>query len=236
MKHIFSILSLFILLSTSYVASAQKTLEKGTVKMEITKVASDDPQMEMMLGAMKGSQTELVFDGDRHVSNMDMMGGMVKVKVMVNKAENSMNMLFDAMGKKSWVESPLDKSQSAQEKAVAEKSVIAYDKNNTKDILGYKCYKMTVTNPELEGMTVSGYVTTEVKTKANLIQGFQSLEFEGFPMEFSVGSAQFSMTMTAIDVNDNVDEKKFALDTKGYKKQTMEEFQKDMAGMGGFGF
>jgi hypothetical protein len=55
-------------------------------------------------------------------------------------------------------------------------------------------------------------------------------------MEFSVGSAQFSMTMTAIDVNDNVDEKKFALDTKGYKKQTMEEFQKAMSGMGGFGF
>lgn len=232
----FSILSLFLLFTTSYVASAQKVLEKGTVKMEITKVASDDPQMEMMLGAMKGSQTELVFDGNRHVSTMDMMGGMVKIKVLVNKEENSMNMLFDAMGSKSWIESNLDKSQSPQEKAIAEKSIISYDKNDKKVILGYNCYKMTVTNPEMDGMAVSGYVTTEVKTKANLIQGFQSLEFEGYPMEFSVGSPQFSMTMTAVNVSDSVDEKKFSLDTKGYKKQTMEEFQKSMGGMGGFGF
>ena len=95
---------------------------------------------------------------------------------------------------------------------------------------------MSVTNPEMDGVTLSGYVTAEIKTKANIIQGFQSLEFEGYPMEFSIGSPQFSMTMTAIDVKDSVDENKFLLDTKGYKKMTMDEFQKSMGGMGGFGF
>ncbi|MBK8626457.1 MAG: hypothetical protein IPN86_13095 [Saprospiraceae bacterium] len=236
MKNVFSLMSLILFVLSSYVSSAQKVLEQGTVKMEITKVASDDPQMEMMLGAMKGSQTELVFAGDKHVSTMDMMGGMVKVKVLVNKGENAMNMLFDAMGNKSWIESKLDQSQSAQEKAIAEKSEITYDKNDTKEILGYKCYKMTVKNPEMEGMTVTGYVTKDIKTNANLIQGFQSLEFEGYPMEFSVGNPQFSMTMSAVEVTDKVDENKFLIDTKGYKKQTMEEFQKSMGGMGGFGF
>jgi hypothetical protein len=236
MKNIFSLFAFIVLLSVSYVSSAQKVLDKGTVKMEITKVASEDPQMEMMLGAMKGSQTELVFNGDKHISTMDMMGGMVKVKVLVNKTDNSMNMLFDAMGNKSWIESKLDQSQSAQEKEIASKSVITYDKNDSKEILGYKCYKMTVKNPELEDMTVTGYVTSDIKTKANLIQGFQSLEFEGYPMEFTVGSKQFTMTMTAVEVSDKVDDSKFAIDTKGYKKQTMEEFQKSMGGMGGFGF
>lgn len=114
-------MSLILFVLSSYVSSAQKVLEQGTVKMEITKVASDDPQMEMMLGAMKGSQTELVFAGDKHVSTMDMMGGMVKVKVLVNKGENAMNMLFDAMGNKSWIESKLDQSQSAQEKPLQRK-------------------------------------------------------------------------------------------------------------------
>lgn len=146
-------------------------------------------------------------------------------------------MLFDMMGNKTWIESKLDDAQTPQQKEIASKSKIEYDKSNTKDILGYKCYKMTVTNPEMEGMTVTAYVTEDIKTKANLIQGFQSLEFSGYTMEFTVGNPQFSMTYTAVEIKDSVDDSKFAYDTKGYKKMTMEEFQKSMAGMGGgFGF
>ena len=70
-----------------------------------------------------------------------------------------------------------------------------------------------------------------------MIQGFQSLEFSGYTMEFTVGNPQFSMTYTAVEIKDSVDDSKFTYDTKGYKKMTMEEFQKSMAGMGGgFGF
>lgn len=56
-----------------------------------------------------------------------------------------MNMLFDVMGQKMWLESTLEESQTAQQKEIASKSKIDYDKNDTKEILGYKCYKMTVT-------------------------------------------------------------------------------------------
>jgi hypothetical protein len=232
MNNLMKSVLLIALLSINYISSAQKSLDKGSITMEITAVASDDPQTEMMLGAMKGSQTEVVFEGSKHVTNMDMMGGMVKMQIHVNSDANKMNMLFDAMGNKMWIESDLDKSQSLQEQEIAGKSIISYDKNEVLEILGYKCYKMTITNPEMPETTVIGYVTSDIKTNANLIQGFQSLKFEGYPMEFTVGNPQFTMTMTAKEIKETVDQNKFNLDTKGYKKMTMEEFQKAMGGMG----
>jgi hypothetical protein len=233
MKNLFNLITLLTFISVSYISSAQKSLDKGSIKMEITKVNSDDPQMAMGLEMMKGSQTEVFFKGEQYVTNMDMMGGMVKMQIFVEKNKNMMNMLFDMMGNKSWIESKLDESQTAQQKEIASKSKIVYDKNDTKEILGYKCYKMTVTNPEMEGITVTGYVTEDIKTKANLVQGFQSLEFAGYTMEFTVGNPKFSMTMSAIEIKDAVDDAKFVINTKGYKKMTMEEFQKAMGGMGG---
>ncbi len=237
MKNIFSLFTLIIFSGMVTGLFSQKTLEKGSIKMEITKVNAEDPQMAMGLEMMKGSQTQVFFKNEQYVTHMDMMGGMVKMQIHVEKAKNMMNMLFDMMGNKTWIESKLEDAQSAQQKEIASKSQIDYDKNDTKEILGYKCYKMTVTNPEMDGITVTGYVTEDIKTKANLVQGFQSLEFAGYTMEFTVGSPKFSMTMTAIEINDTVDESKFSFDTKGYKKMTMEEFQKSMGGMGaGLGF
>jgi hypothetical protein len=237
MKNIFSFLTMCILLVAVNVVSAQKTMDKGSIKMEVTNVSAEDPQMAMGLEMMKGSQTEVFFKNEQYVTHMDMMGGMVKMQVHVEKEKNMMNMLFDMMGNKTWIESKLDDAQTPQQKEISAKSKIEYDKTNTKEILGYKCYKMTITNPEMEGMTVSGYVTEEIKTKANLIQGFQSLEFAGYTMEFTVGNPQFSMTSTAVEIKDTVDDSKFTFDTKGYKKMTMEEFQKSMGSMGGgFGF
>jgi hypothetical protein len=237
MKNILSFLTVCILLVVVNVVSAQKTMDKGSIKMEVTNVSAEDPQMAMGLEMMKGSQTEVFFKNEQYVTHMDMMGGMVKMQVHVEKEKNMMNMLFDMMGNKTWIESKLDDAQTPQQKEISAKSKIEYDKSNTKEILGYKCYKMTITNPEMEGMTVSGYVTEEIKTKANLIQGFQSLEFAGYTMEFTVGNPQFSMTSTAVEIKDTVDDSKFTFDTKGYKKMTMEEFQKSMGSMGGgFGF
>ncbi|MBK9257756.1 MAG: hypothetical protein IPM42_20040 [Saprospiraceae bacterium] len=232
------ILNFFLVLlsGTLTVVSAQKVLETGSVKMEITAVSSDDPQMAMGLEMMKGSQTEVFFDKGKHATYMNMMGGMMEIKNYVDEKENTMNMLFDMMGQKMWIEAALEDAQNAQQKEIASKSEIKYDKSDTKKVMGYNCYKMTVTNPEMEGVTLTGYVTEDIKTKANLAQGFQSLEFAGYPMEFTVGNAQFSMTMTAVDIKETVDASKFKYDTKGYKKMTMEEFQKNMGGMGGFGF
>ncbi len=236
MKNFLSIFIAFLLIASGSYLNAQKVLTKGTVVMEITNVKSDDPQMEMGLAAMKGSQTELIFDEKKYVTNMDMMGGMISMKTKIQTGENKMDLLMDAMGNKIWVESELDKAQSASEKEMAGKSKITYDKNDIKTILGYKCYKMTLTNPEMGDFKISGYVTPDIKTNANLVQGFQAVNFDGYLVEYTVENPQFSMTMTAVKILDTVDESKFVFDTKGYKKMTMEEFQKSMGAMSGMGF
>jgi len=229
---VFSILLLILVTPWTY---AQKALNSGTIKMSITEVKSDDPQVEAQMQMMVGSETELVFDGEEHVTNMSMMGGMINIKNYVNNAEKKMDMLMDMMGQKLWVETTLDQAQSPQERQVAEMSKISYDKNDRKTILGYSCYKMTLTNPEMEGMQIIAYVSEDIKTKANNLQGFQSLTFSGYPLEYTMSSPQFSLTMTTTEIKDAVDKSRLKLNTTGYKKMSMEEFQKSMGG-GGFGF
>ncbi|MCZ2102471.1 MAG: hypothetical protein LC107_13150 [Chitinophagales bacterium] len=236
MKNLLSLIAVFVLVGAGQQLSAQKTLNKGTITMEITEVKADDPQMEMGLAALRGSQTQLFFNEKEYVTNMDMMGGMISVKTRIQQGENKMDMLMDAMGNKIWVESALDKAQSPAEKEMLDQSKIVYDKNDTKKILGYNCYKMTLTNPEMAGVTITGYVTQDIKTPANLIQGMQSIQFEGYLMEYTFGNPQFSMTTVAVKISEDVDAKAFEMDTKGYKKMTMEEFQKSMGSMGGMGF
>jgi len=46
-------------------------------------------------------------------------------------------------------------------------------------------------------------------------------------------SPQMSMTMETKELSDKMDESSLTVDTGGYKKMTMEEFQKSMGGMGG---
>ena len=118
MKNNFYLFSFIFLLLANNVLVAQKVMDKGTVKMEITNVSAEDPQMAMGLEMMKGSETELIFKEDQYVTNMNMMGGMMKIQVHVEKSKNTMNMLMDMMGNKSWIESKLDEAQNAQQKAI----------------------------------------------------------------------------------------------------------------------
>ena len=234
MKHL---INLFLLLVPFVAVTAQKTLDKGYVKMEITEVTSDDPQMAMGLEMMKGSTTEIYFTKDKYKTTMNMMGGMVKMDNMVDISTRKMDMLFDAMGNKMWVDTNLDdakKNKPANQDMSDFK--IDYDKSLTKKILGYVAYKATISVPGQEGMSVEGWVTEEIKTDANIIQGMEDLKLEGFPLEFSIVSPQMKMTFSATDIKETVDDAEFVLKTDGYKKMTMEEFSQTMGGMGGMGF
>jgi hypothetical protein len=163
---------------------------------------------------------------------MNMMGGLMLMKNQILQKENKMNMFMDMMGQKFWIESNLDEAKTPEQKEIAEQSKIEYDKNDKKVILGYNCYKMTIQNPAMEGMKVSAYITEEIKTKANVIQGFETLEYNGFPLEFIINNSMFSMKMEAKNIMDKVSDADFKIDTAGYKKMTMKEFQESFGGMG----
>ncbi len=234
MKKIFLSIAALIVLSIN--TNAQKTLEQGFIKMEITDVTSDDEQMAMMLQMMKGSQTEVHFKGDRYVTNMNMMGGMVTMKTYVDEDKKGFDMLMDAMGQKFWVASTLDEARGSEQAEVAKNAKVTYDKNDKKTILGYDAYKVSIELPNQEGMMITGYITEAIKTKANLMQGMEALKLNGYPLEFTVKNPQMTLTMTTKEIKDEVDMSKLELKTDGFTKMTMEEFTKQMGGMSGMGF
>lgn len=212
--------------------NAQKTLSEGTVEMEVTEIKTDDPALGAQMEMMKGSLIKMYFTTDKYLSHMSMMGGMVDMKSYVSQKEDKMNLLFDMMGQKIWIESGLAESVSAEQKEAAEKVKVTYDKNDKKEIQGYSCYRMNLENPETPAMAVKAYITEDIKSKANIIRGYETIEFAGFPLEFTVGNEAFSMTTTAKSIKDSVDQALLTPNTAGYKKMTMTEFQEMMGGFG----
>ncbi|HOY12864.1 MAG TPA: hypothetical protein PLY70_06970 [Saprospiraceae bacterium] len=227
------VLSLVAILAIVNMTFAQKNLDKGTIKMELTEITATDPQMAMQLEMMKGSSTEIKFGDGVQATTADMMGGMVKMKTYSNPKEDKYDMLMDMMGQKMWISSTISEmAKDPQQDAIKKSAVITPDKKATKDILGYKCYKISVTSPELAEMEVEAYVTEEIKGGQGLIQGFQTVEMPGFPLEFTIKNAMMNITMQATAISDEVDMSKAVPNTTGYKKYTMEEFRKQMGGMG----
>lgn len=215
---------------------AQKTMSQGMVVMELTDITSPDPQTAAMMEMMKGSQTEINFNTKGHSSKMSMMGGMVEVKTYVNSETKAFDMLMDMMGQKYWIQSNTDELAKDEQAQKAANAKVEYNKDQKKKIMGYDCYAMTVTMPDNAEMKLTGFVTEDIKTDANIIQGMQAIKFAGFPIEYTLETPMVKMTMTAIDIKDNVDASKLTAQTSGYTKMTMEEFKQKMGGMGGFGF
>jgi hypothetical protein len=236
-KNLFSILCLTLLFTVNIFA--QKQLNTGKVVMEITGVASDNDQTAMALEMMKGSQTEINFTSEKYGTKTSMMGGMIEVKSYINQGAKSFDMLMDMMGQKMWIFSNLDEMTNNPEAKKAAEAKIEYNKEDKKVIKGYNCYGVKVAMPEdAGGMSMTGYVTEDIKTGANIIQGMQSLKFNGLPLEFTIKNPAMSITMTAVEITDSPNVDALTAKTDGYTKMTMDEFKQKMSAMGagGFGF
>lgn len=228
-KHLLSFLLLVAPMALMTI-NAQKTLDQGTIKMEITKVGSEDAQTAQMLEMMKGTAFEIIFKGDESLTKTSMMGGMVRTDIKMNKESGKMDMYMDMMGQKMLVESDIDEAQKAEGQVSAE---VKKMKSDTKELLGYSTYKVNIINKDTPDMKISAYVTEDIKAPANGIQGLQSVELPGFPLMVIMESPQMSMTLETKELSGDLDESALTPDASGYKKMTMEEFQKSMGGMGG---
>lgn len=227
----------FILGLGLFQVTAQEEISKGYIKMEITDVSAEDEQMAAGLEMMKGTESEVYFNGKQSVTIMNMMGGMVKMTNHMSEA-GDLNMLMDAMGQKMHVESSkldMDKMKAENPSATSELDY-AYDEDDTKEIAGYKCFKMTATVPGEETPMISAYVTEDITASAALIQGVDLNDFRGFPLEFTVTmQGMMSLTTTTVDFKKGLDDMSvFDIKADGYQKMSMEDFMKNAGG--GFGF
>ena len=233
--------SFFLLLLTMTYSTAQTVLGEGYIKMEIVDATSDNEQMAMGLEMMKGTQTEIFFMGGKSLSKVNMMGGMVETTTMYNSDTEQMDMLFNMMGQKMHVSSTAaDRAMVQNEQAaLAKEMVVTYNEEDTKEILGYNCIKADIAHPAIQdGMTFSMYITKDIKADPKMIQGLQEINLDGFPLEYVMSMPQMTMTISAVELKQEVDASVFDLDTGGYEKLTLQEFTDRMKqfGGGGFGF
>jgi hypothetical protein len=211
--------------------SAQKKLTEGVILMELTDIKSDDPSMAAMLGGMRGSTQEIVFNPEKQRSSMSMMGGLVNTTVFFDSKSNESRTYMDMMGNKIMIRTPTENQEENND------FNIQVDKSKTKKINGYNCHKVVMTPKTNEGqsMELIMYVTEEIAVISSVSSQFNTSAIKGTPLEMSINAEGMTMTFTCKKVDEKLPKDPFKEPT-GYKEMTMEEFQKSMGNMGGFGF
>lgn len=208
--------------------------QKGHLVMEIVDVKSDNPQMQAQLEMMKGSETEVFYNGTKSLTKMNMMGGMVLTDILIEK-EVGMKLIMNLMGNKMFI--PMSQQEMDVAKASADNPMndlnITYDKSDTKELAGFSCYKMVAVPTANPDMQFEAYITEDIKTNAAMIQGVDLEQFAGFPLEYTVNMGPMTMTTTAKTFEPTVDDAVFNVNTDGYTEMTMDEFKSSMGQMGG---
>jgi hypothetical protein len=226
-----------ITLVISLIFSVAMFAQNGALTIEVVEANSTDAQVAAQLEMMKGTKISVSYMGEKSLTEMNMMGGLVNIDVKMSE-NGDMDMYMDMMGQKMWIPSTKAELDLAKAQAGASDPEFVYDESDTKEIAGFECYKVTMTNPDVEGFVLEAYITEEIVANAAVIQGVDISQFKGFPLEYTINSStpNMNMTFTTTDYTADVDASVFDVKNDGFTKMTMEEFQSLMGGAGGFGF
>ncbi len=229
MKHIINILLAVLFFGS---ASAQMVMDKGYIKMEMTDISSTG-QQAAELDMLKGAEMEIYFMDQKVLTSIGIMGGMMNMSTLVDKATNKTDILIDAMGSKMWAEETTSEVANDTEVAKALEGLdITYDDSQTKEILGYKVRKAIIKRADAPGMNMEAWVTKDIKINSDFLPGMQDLQLDGFPLEISIENSGTKMSIVTKDIKNEVDASKFVLNTEGAEKINMKDLSGMMGGMG----
>ena len=206
----------FTILSTQFYAQTKT----GAVTYEMT--MPDNEQMaEMGTNTIKISFTE-----KSTATQIDMMGGMISMKTITLDKNNPKDsrMLMDAMGTKYEITGESESFGKSDIGSLKDAESVTYDKKDTKEIIGYKCYKATV--KMIDGKSGIFYITDAILPQS---KATDKLKLTGFPLEILVGEGEGKVILKATAFDKVVSEKTFVV-PEGYKKVTQEELQKELGG------
>lgn len=224
----FTLLATFLLTGLNNI-SAQKALTEGVLKFEVTEVESDAMEAQMM----KGTEISIAFNDAFSRLTMNMMGGMIAMDVITEAASKQSTMLMDMMGQKSMVKQ--DTPSEEEEAAKAKKDFdITYDKSDTKEIAGYKCYKAILTDKETQEK-LNMYIAKKLEMPTIKMAEDMFPGLKGLPLEISMNTQGMGFTLSCVSLDKSVEKTAFDI-PEGYTEMTPEEFEKSMGGMGNFGF
>lgn len=217
-------IALTALLFVGITATAQTQLKKGSVTYSMTMPGATEE-----MAAMGESTITVHFDEKTQATDMSMMGGMMLMKTIVptgNKKDSKMTM--EVMGMKYEITDIGEQANKATNSVgnLENATEIVYDKKDTKEILGFKCYKATISMND--GSKSIFYVTDAIAPQA--VEADTKVKLTGYPLEMTVQTEQGDMVMKATKFSKDVATEAFKVG-EGYTKVTMEEFQKQMGGM-----
>ncbi len=220
MKFLNKLLLICAIASFSTQLIAQEEIKgKGVINYEITDVDSDDPQVQMYAGMMKGSTVDIYFSKGKTKMDMNMMGGMSRNQIITDVKTKASTLLIDApMG---GIKYQVEMSKEDAEKQTAEIPTYTYkeDRAKTKEIAGYACYKVVATDDD--GNEIKMYVCDNILSTAFEKQ-FKGLK--GTPLEYVMSQGPMNMTLTAKSVSAELPKDAFDV-PEGYEKKTLEELQ-----------
>ncbi len=222
MKKITTIAATFLLFA-GVTMNAQTALKKGSVTYKMEMTGNDEAS------AMMGESTMAVhFDEKMQATDMNMMGGMMLMKTItpVGNLKDS-KMTIEVMGMKYEIieigEEALKESKGIGNLENALE--VSYDKKDTKEIAGFKCYKAIVKMND--GTTNDFYITEGIAVQDSKDA---KVKLAGYPLQMKSTTQQGEMTMTATSFSKDLPKDCFSVG-EGFTKVTMEEFQKQMGGM-----
>lgn len=206
----------FAIFSTQFFAQTKT----GAVTYEMSMPDNEE------MAAMGSNTIKISFNEKSTATQMDMMGGMISIKTITLDKNNvkDTRMLMDMMGKKYELTGESENFGKAEVGSLKDAESVTYDKKDTKEILGYKCYKAIV---KMNGGTVSNFYITEaiaVQSKAD-----DKFKLTGFPLEIEVNSDKGKVIMLATAFDKAPSATCFTV-PEGYEKVTQEELQQKLGG------
>lgn len=218
-------IALTALLFVGITANAQTQFKKGSVTYNMTMPGASEE-----MAAMGESIITVHFNETMQATDMSMMGGMMMMKTIVpNENKKDSKMTMEVMGMKYEI-TDVGEEASKTSKGLSnldDAKEIVYDKKDTKEIVGFKCYKAIITMND--GSKNTFYVTDAIAPQAPSNPKV-ALKLTGYPLEMTVKTAQGDMVMTATKFSKEIPADAFKVG-EGFTKVTMEEFQKQMGGM-----
>ncbi len=228
------IVALLVILALTYTMLTAQVIEQGTLKMAMIDAQSSDPNIEAMIGMMKGSVIETSFKGTQQRVTMEVMNGMVKTVTLSDVATKQSDTYMDMMGQKIKLSvSPEETARLEEEsKRTMGEGTISIDRSITKEILGYNCYLGTYqAEVDDQVINVELYITDAIKVPQMFVQNTKHLQVDGTPLEMTVDMGMARMTYQATSFNQQLDLSFFSPPTGNYTEMTLEQLQQ--MGLGG---
>jgi GLPGLI family protein len=200
------------LLSSAFIANAQKAFEGSIVYTIDISGESLTPEMKQM---MAGSQMSVYMKGEKSRTDMN-MAMQNTITISDAKAKSSF-VLMDIMGQKYKIVTKDDAKKP---------EITVKELTDTKEVAGYKCKKAELSTTGQEPITV--YYTEDIP---NTGYNTQIKGIKGYPLEFEVTQGGMKINYSAKSVSkEKIEDAKFVVDDKDYKVMTKEELMKSMGG------